>query len=74
MLTLCVCVCSCVCVCTVVCMGMPFCAMCVCEFVSSCQATKVLISKFLATRRVMVEVGGVNGSERHLLTSLMHAP
>ena len=52
--------------------------MCVCVcvqarvFVSSHQATKVLISKYLATRRVMVSVGGVNGSERQLLTSLIH--
>ena len=44
---------------------------CVCVFVSSCQATKVLISKYLATRRVVVSVGGVNGSERQLLTSLI---
>ena len=46
--------------------------MCVCVLVSSCQATKVLISKYLATRRVVVSVGGVNGSERQLLTSLIH--
>ena len=32
--------------------------LCVCVFVSSCQATKVLISKYLATRRVVVSVGG----------------
>ena len=42
--------------------------------VSSCQATKVLISKYLATRRVVVSVGGVNGSEGQLFTSLIHAP
>ena len=47
---------------------------CVCAFVSSCQARKVLISKYLATKRVGVSVGGVNGSERQLLTSLIHAP
>ena len=47
---------------------------CVCVFVSSCQVTKVLISKYLATRRVVVSVGGVNASERQLLTSLIHAP
>ena len=46
---------------------------CVCVFVSSCQATKVLISKYLATRRVVVSVGGVNRSERQLLTSLIQA-
>ena len=45
-----------------------------CVFVSSCQATKVLISKYLATRKAVVSVGGVNGSERQLLTSLIHAP
>ena len=44
--------------------------MCVC--VRSCQTTEVLISKYLATRRVVVSVGGVNGSERQLLTSLIH--
>ena len=40
-----------------------------CVFVSSCLETKVLvlISKYLATRRVMVPVGGMNGSERQLL-------
>ena len=48
--------------------------MCVCVFVSSCLATKVLIRKYLATRRVVVSVGGVNESERQLLTSLIHAP
>ena len=37
---------------------------CVCVCVSSCQATKVLISKYLDTRRVVVSVGGVNGLER----------
>ena len=64
MLVLCVYACVCgVCVCV-----------CVCVFVSSCQATKVLISKYLATRRVVVSVGGVNGSGRQLLTSLIHAP
>ena len=47
---------------------------CVCVFVSSCQATKVLISVYLATQRVVVSVCGVNGSERQLLTSLIHAP
>ena len=47
---------------------------CVCVFVSSCLATNVLISEYLATRRVVVSVGGVNGSERQLLTSLIHAP
>ena len=40
--TLCVCVCVCVCVRACACV-------CVCVFVSSCQATKVLISKYLAT-------------------------
>ena len=30
--------------------------------------------QYLATRRVVVSVGGVNGSERQLLTSLIHAP
>ena len=54
--TVCVCVCVCVCACV-----------CACVLVSSCQATKVLISKYLATRRVVVSVGGVNGSERHCL-------
>ena len=44
------------------------------SFVSSCPATKVLISKYLATRRVLMSVGGVNGLERQLLTSLTHAP
>ena len=43
-------------------------------FVSSGQATKVLISKYLATRRVVVSVDEVNASERQLLTSLIHAP
>ena len=33
--------------------------MCVCVLVSSCQATEVLKSKYLAARRVMVSVGGV---------------
>ena len=47
---------------------------CVCVFVSSRQETKVLISKYLATRRVVVSVGGGNGSGRQLLTSLIHAP
>ena len=60
-----------VCVCTWACV-------CECErmcwFVSSCQAIKVLISKYLATRRVVMSVGGVNGLERQLLTSLIHAP
>ena len=53
-----VCVCVCVCVCVY----------------SSRQETKVLISKYLATRRVVVSVGGGNGSGRQLLTSLIHAP
>ena len=43
-----ICVCDCVCVCVV----------CVHVFVSSCLATKVSISKYLATRRVVVSVGG----------------
>ena len=51
---------------------------CVCVFVrvlvSSCLATKVLNSKYLAIRKVVVSVGGVNGSERQLHTSLIHAP
>ena len=73
--SLCVCVCVCVCVCIWVGGCMPVCVcVCVCVFVSNCQATKVLISKYLATRRVVVLVGGVNGSERQLLTSLIHAP
>ena len=58
---MCVCVCTCVHACV-----------CVCVFVSSCQ--EVLISKYLATRRVAVLVGGVNRTERQLLTSLIHAP
>ena len=41
---------------------------------SSCQATKVLTSKYLATRRVVVSVGGVNVLERQRLTSLIHVP
>ena len=48
--------------------------MCTWLFVSSCQATKVLIRKYLATRMVVVSVGGGNGSERQLLTSLLHVP
>ena len=48
--------------------------MCVCVFMCVCARTKVLISKYLATRRVVVLVGGVNGSERQLVTSLIHAP
>ena len=50
---------------------------CVCRCIHVCeQATKVLVSKYLATRRVVVVVsaGGVNGSERQLLTSLIHGP
>ena len=39
----------------------------VCVFVSSYQATKVLIGKHIATKRVVVSVHGVNGSERHCL-------
>ena len=39
--------------------------------VISCLAT---INKYLATRRVVVSVGGGNGSERQLLTSLLHVP
>ena len=42
---------------------------CVCVCVCLHQATKVLISKYLATRRLVVSVGGVNGSERQLLAS-----
>ena len=65
---MCVCVCVCgVCACVCVCV-------CVCVFVSSCQATNVLISKYLTTRRVVVSVGGANGSEGQLLTSLIRAP
>ena len=47
---------------------------CVCVFVSSCQAIKILISKYLATKRVVMSVGRVNELERQLLTSLIHAP
>ena len=61
------CVCVCVCVCVRVCVH-------ACVFVSSCQATKVLISKYIATRRVVVSVGGVNGSERQLLTCVINVP
>ena len=46
--------------------------LCVCVFVSSCQATIVVISKYLPTSKVVVSVGGVNRSE--LLTSLIHVP
>ena len=45
--------------------------LCVCVC-SSCQATIVVISKYLPTSKVVVSVGGVNGSD--LLTSLIHVP
>ena len=54
-----------------------FICVCVCVRVCVCKqlpSNQVLISKYLATRRVVVSVGGVNGSERQLLTSLIHAP
>ena len=51
----------CVCVCVRACMRS--CAYAY-VLVNSCQATKVLISKYLATRRVVMSVGGVNGSGR----------
>ena len=46
-------VCVCVCVCVRACV-------CACVRVSSCLETKVLIGKYLATRRVVVSVGGGN--------------
>ena len=53
-------------------MGVCACV-CVCKQLPSNQS---IISEYLATRRVhvVVSVGGVNGSERQLLTSLIHAP
>ena len=50
--------------CALMLVGMHMCAVSiqgcvyVCVFASSCQATKVLIGKYLATRRVVVSVGG----------------
>ena len=41
------------------CACVPHLCVYVCVFVSSCQATKVLISKYLATKRVVVSVSGV---------------
>ena len=68
-------VCVWVCVCECVHAYAPVCVcVCVCVFASSCQATKVLIGKYLATRRVVVTVRGANGSERQLLTSVINAP
>ena len=40
----------------------------------SCLATKVLISKYLATRRVVVSGGWVNGLDRQVPTSLLQHP
>ena len=67
----CVCVRVCMCACVRVCMCV---CVCVCTCMSSCLVTKVLTSKYLATKRVVVSVGWGNGSERQLLTSLLHTP
>ena len=63
-----------VCVGVGMCTHVCVCVCIVCVFVSSCQVTKVLIGKYISTRRVVVSVHGVNGSERQLLTSVLHAP
>ena len=64
-----VCVCVCVHACVHVCARMR-----VCKQLPSNQSFDKQIRKYLATRRVVVSVGRVNGLGRQLLTSLIQAP
>ena len=47
--------------------------MCVHAYVHTCKQLPINQSFDKQTTRVVVSVGGVNGSERQLLTSLIHA-